>query len=54
MSDIETDVRAMVQKALNSIGVGGGMKKLIVVVAAFVGAYMAYRWLRDNLEKVVE
>ena len=54
MSEIESEIRKMVGGTLDKLGCGGSMRKLIVAIAALVGAYLAYRWLRDNLEKVVE
>ena len=54
MNDIETWVKEFMTKVNASVPGGLPMRKLLVALCAIVGGVMAYKWLKENLAKLLE
>ena len=54
MAEIETWLKETMAKVNKQIPGGLPMRKFLVLICALVGGVMAYRWLKDNLAKLME
>jgi hypothetical protein len=54
MEEIEEYLKNLMGSINRKIPGGTPMKRLLVLVIALVGGLMAYRWLKENLAKLLE
>ena len=54
MNEIEEWLRETVSSLNKRIPGGKSMRRLLVLILALVGGLMAYRWIKDNLAKLLE
>jgi len=54
MNEIEEWIRSTLTTINAKIPGGKPVRRLLVLVVAIVGGLMAYRWLKENLAKLLE
>lgn len=54
VNDIEATIKEMFGRLSKHIPGGVPMKNLLVFICALVGGVVAYKWLKENLAKLLE